>query len=352
MPRGFTIALPFTSWPIRVQERWAAAFRAGDRFDESGCGAHLADTTRKARKESCGRLLGFLSANHPDRMSASPEAWIDRGIVAEYVSWRSCSAIAIAIDLYHLRGALSLICPDTDWSWLLAIARRIEAAAPRQRTKYHLVTSDRLYALGIELMDRAVADANAATRTRTAHAFWYRDGLLIALLALVPLRSRTLTALRIDRHLAKVGNFWELDIPAGDTKTGCALDYRLSKEFSARIDLYLKRFRGSIPGADKHTGLWPSLQSRPMCSHAIYSAVLRRTRKALGFGVSLHRFRHAAASFWSSHDPVNVRGVKDLLGQVSFKTTEAHYIMAQSRLAGRALARAIVDLAAQGGHPR
>jgi integrase len=335
--------LPFTSWPIRVQERWAAAFRAGDRFDESGCGAHLADTTRKARQESCGRFLGFLSANHPDRMSASPEAWIDRSIVAEYVSWRSCSAIAIAIDLQNLRGALSLICPDTDWSWLLAIATRIEAAAPRQRTKYHLVTSDRLYALGIELMDRAVADA--APRTRIAHALQYRDGLLIAFLALVPLRRRTLAALRIDRHFAKVGDFWELDIPARDTKTGCALDYRLSKEFSARIDLYLERFRGSMPGADKHASCWPSLQSCPMCSDAIYGAVYRRTKDALGFGVNLHRFRHAAASFWSAHDPVNVRGVKDLLGQASFKTTEAHYIMAQSRLAGRALARVIGDLA-------
>jgi integrase len=335
--------LSFANWPARDRERWAAAFRAGDRFDESGCGAHLANSTRKARRESYGRFLGFLSASHPDLMSASPEARINRSIVAKYISWRSCSDISIAIDLCNLRGALSLICPDTDWSWLLAIARRIEAAAPRQRTKYHLVTSDRLYALGIELMDGAVADADAATRGRTANAFQYRDGLLIAFLALVPLRSRTLTALRIDRHLVKVGNFWELDIPAGDTKTGCALDYRLSKEFSVRVDLYLERFRESIPGAGKHAGFWPSLQSRPMCSYAIYSAVYRRTREALGFGVNLHRFRHAAASFWSSHDPVNVCGVKDLLGQASFRTTEGHYIMAQSRLAGRALARAIGD---------
>ena len=74
---------------------------------------------------------------------------------------------------------------------------------------------------------------------------------------------------------------------------------------------------------------------------SINVAVQKRTRKAFGFGVNLHRFRHAAASFWSIHDPVNVRGVKDLLAQASFGTTEKHYIMAQSRLAGRALAAAI-----------
>ena len=78
-----------------------------------------------------------------------------------------------------------------------------------------------------------------------------------------------------------------------------------------------------------------------MCAMAIYEAVFRRTKKAFGFGVNIHRFRHAAASFWSIHDPANVRGAKDLLGQWSFGTTEKHYIMGHSRLAGRVLARAV-----------
>ena len=78
----------------------------------------------------------------------------------------------------------------------------------------------------------------------------------------------------------------------------------------------------------------------------IYANVRRQTQKALGFPVNLHRFRHAAATFWSVRDPVNVRGVKDLLGHGTFATTEQHYIMAQSRMAGRVLARAIEDLEA------
>jgi len=78
-----------------------------------------------------------------------------------------------------------------------------------------------------------------------------------------------------------------------------------------------------------------------MSAIGISKAVGRRTKKALGFGVNLHRFRHAAASFWSIRDPVNVRGAKDLLGQASFGITEKHYIMAQSRLAGRTLADAV-----------
>ncbi len=342
MPRGFKIMLPFASWPVEDQNRWETAFKSGDRFDESGRGAHLAASTRQARRESYGRFLAFLAASHHELMTLPPDARIDLNVAAEYVSWRrrSCGDISIAADLGHLRGALKLICADTDLSWLLTITKRIAATAPRKAGKYHLVTSDRLYGLGIQLMDSAIADASTAAHTRTAHAFQYRDGLIIAFLALIPLRSRTLAALRIGRHLIKVGELWELDIPAADTKSRRRLDYPISKELSARIDLYLERFRGRISGADKHTSLWSSNQSRPMCPDAIYGAVVRRTKESFGFGVNLHRFRHAAASFWSSHDPVNVRGAKDLLGQASFATTEKFYIMAQSRLAGRALARA------------
>jgi integrase len=223
----------------------------------------------------------------------------------------------------------------------LTIAKRIAAVAPRKPGKYCPITSSRLYALGIDLMDHAVAAAEAAKGISKAHALEYRDGLIIALAALLPLRCRTLVALRVGKQLVKTGDLWELDIPAADTKTRRPLDYPIWKELCERIDLYLKRFRHRIPGADKHTGLWVSNKGRPMSAIATYNAVRRRTKKAFGFAVNLHRFRHAAANEWSIRDPVNVRGVKDLLGQASFGITEKYYIMGQSRLAGRVLAHAV-----------
>ena len=58
-------------------------------------------------------------------------------------------------------------------------------------------------------------------------------------------------------------------------------------------------------------------------------------------GMSDLATRHAAASFWSIRDPANVRGVKDLLGHYSLGTMDKHYIIAQSRVAGRVLACAV-----------
>lgn len=217
MPRGYKMMLSFENWPAEDRRRWEVAFKISDQFDDSGCGARLAPATRRARREAYGRFLGFLSATHPNRLTAPPEARIERRIVAEYIMWRRKSGAerSLAADLGLLRSALKLISPDTDWSWLLIIIKRLAATTPREPGKYHLVTSDQLYLLGIELMDRTVADAGSAACIRRAHAFQYRDGLLIALLALIPLRSRTLAALRIGQHLARIGDLWMLDIRCG-----------------------------------------------------------------------------------------------------------------------------------------
>jgi integrase len=155
------------------------------------------------------------------------------------------------------------------------------------------------------------------------------------------MRRRTLAALRIGHQLVKSGELCDLDIPGEDVKTRRPVQFPISTDLSRRIDLYLDKFRRRIPGSDKHTGLWASERGRPMDDGTIYDTIRRRTKTAFGFPVNLHRFRPAAGNLWSIHDAANVRGVKDLLGHASFDTTERHYIMAQSRVAGRALARAI-----------
>jgi integrase len=347
MARAAKMQLPYTAWPEQDRERWSAANRRGaDPFDDEGPAGQLAEPSRRALQASYGRILGFVSVKHPHLLKKPPETRLDREIIAEYVAFRrpSCSDSGIATDLHHLRLALRFICPATDWTWLAIITKRIAANAKRKPPKHHQLTSERLYALGIELMDQAVASAADAGEISKAGAFNYRDGLMIVILALLALRRRTLAALRIGHHLVKSGELWSLDIPAQDLKGQRPLDYTISSDVSQRIDLYLGKFRRRTPGAARHDALWPSNKGRPMAAGTIYDTVRRRTREAFGVPINLHRFRHAAGALWSIHDPANVRGVKDLLGHASFDTSDTYYIMAQSRLAGRALARALGNL--------
>src|SRR5712671_7094676 len=151
------LELRFDHWPPEDRRRWEAAFENGDRFDEGGRGAHLAATTQCVLKGSYARFLTFISECHRDRLGLLPEQRIDRPIIVEYVAWRRRARpqIVLAVDLHHLRLALRLICPDRDWSWLLTIAKRIATSARQKAPRHHLITSERLYTLGIELMDRA-----------------------------------------------------------------------------------------------------------------------------------------------------------------------------------------------------
>jgi site-specific recombinase XerD len=343
VPRVSKLQLPFDQWPAEDRTRWQAAFKADDIFDDDSRGSHLSAATREALRVNYAQYLKFLSEIHSDLLALLPKERIDREIAAEYVNWlrRGQSESTISVSLHHLRLAYRLVCPDEDWSWLLTITKRLAAAAPRKARRYHLVTSDQLYMVGIELMDGAAAEADTAKKVSKTLSLQYRDGLIIAFLSLIPLRRRTLVALRIDKHLVKTRGRWSLDVPEADTKTEDALDYTISETISSRIDEYLERFRARIPCAKTHLGFWASNKGCPMTDDAIYAVVFNRTKKALGFGVNLHRFRHAAGSLWSIHDPANVRGVKDLLGHSSFNTTETHYIMSQSRMAGRKLAHAL-----------
>jgi integrase len=336
--------LEYSSWPAKDKALWKAAFAAGtDLFDESGPGAHLAERTIQQLQYTYGKFLYFLATEHPELLDHAPADRVTK-TVSGFVGSQpaSCGAITLGIYLYHLWLAMKYLCPKSDWSWLLAISARIKARGKPKPERHHLVTSDRLYRLGLELMDAAVASDKPVTSWRVQTAF--RDGLAIALAAAFVPRRRTMAALRIGKQLKKIGDLWFLDIPPEDVKTKRPLEYPISPQLSQRIDIYVDEIRPFIVGAKTHDYLWASARGRPMNGAVIYNAVRSRSRKAFGFPVNLHRFRAAAGTFWSVQDPENVRGVKDLLGHADFATTEKYYIMARSRLAGRALARILAGL--------
>ena len=333
--------LPFDAWPDEDRPRWIVAFEPSDIFDDARSGAHLAAATKVGLRTAYARYLGFLITEDPARLRLPPDGRVDRESIRAFVEHlrRSCRDTAVVSTLHSLRLFLGLICAEKDWSWLRIIAKRIAAQATPRSNPSQGVTSAMLFALGLQLMAEAENSARVAGQITKEAALTYRDGLIIALLAAVPLRKRTLAALTIDQHLVKIGDDWLLDIPSADTKTHRPLEFPVPLALCECINLYLADFRGAIMGANTHQGLWPSAKGHPMSGGAIYDAVRRRTIARLGSPINLHRFRGAAGNLWSISDPMNVRGVKDLLGHTDFGTTERHYISSQSRLAGRALAK-------------
>jgi hypothetical protein len=218
--------------------------------DEDRRSTHLSQATRNALRVSYAQYLRFLSENYPDLLVKTPEARLNRELIAKYVYLlrKTNQDLSIATSLHHLRFALRLICPKQDWSWLLTISKRLAAAAPRRPKKLGLVTSDQLYILGIELMDMAIAKAGDSTAISKATAMQYRDGLLIALLSVLALRRRTVTALKNGVQLFKRGKLWTLEIRPEDVKGKRALDFTLSLRLIASRSVSLLSVRSSDVG--------------------------------------------------------------------------------------------------------
>ena len=99
------------------------------------------------------------------------------------------------------------------------------------------------------------------------------------------------------KALVRYGNTWSLDIRPTTPKPKWPLEYVISAEPSARINIYVDLFRPRIPGGEKHEYLWASNRRRPMGDAVIFSTVRQCAREALGFPVNLHRLRTAAATF-------------------------------------------------------
>jgi integrase len=247
---------------------------------------------------------------------------------------------SVAGLLRHLRGALRLLAPQADWGWLLTLAKRIEARTKARSKRDRLRTSDELYALGWQLMQKGEADYEERQRVTKAAALAYRDGLMIALLAVAPMRRRNLASLTPGQNLLQVGQSWSVVLGAGETKNHRALEYPLPERLGAALEQYLAVFRPTLFGSTQHAGLWASAKGVPLTGTAVYDAICRRTKAAFGWAVNPHLFRDGAATFWAHQAPAQVRAVSELLGHQP-RMTERHYNQATGISAGRKLAEVL-----------
>jgi hypothetical protein len=115
-------------------------------------------------------------------------------------------------DLY---AAARVMDPDRNWSWIRAIIARLNARhIPTSRKRDRIVRARELFDLGRDLMRRS----GSGSAGRKA-AVLYRDGLMISILSVRPLRLKNLLGLELSRSFVRRLDTWWIDIPAEETKT-------------------------------------------------------------------------------------------------------------------------------------
>jgi integrase len=224
-----------------------------------------------------------------------------------------------------------------------------------------------LFALGLRLMAEAEAAemqtsaaATAATATEGTvrmaaspqaallRAVRYRDGLLIALLAVRPLRLRNLLGLEIGRTLCAAGNSeHRIVFDATETKTREPIEVGWPADLELQLCRYLDRYRPRLLGRGTSPMLWIGRFGKGTAEQTIRLAIIGRTRDGLGVPICPHLFRDCAATTIATEDPGHIGIASSLLGHSSANTTDRHYRQASSINASRHYQAAMAELRAR-----
>ena len=212
----FTVGMPFDSWPRVDRDAWEAATADGDLLNGRGRGADWTPKTRKSVCKGYGYWLRYLKDYRKlECVTAVGDRLTEVNLRAYIMHIRDRLAPQTVVTrLMHLNSAISAMDPTADRSLLkLAISRLSISSHPVRNKSQRLVPTTTLYALGRTLMTE--------WRQRQAHdprlnAMDYRDGLMIAFLALCPLRLENLAQMRIGRHLIFAGEVVRVAFTAGE----------------------------------------------------------------------------------------------------------------------------------------
>jgi hypothetical protein len=133
--------------------------------------------------------------------------------------------------------------PNTDLGWLKEMKTRLYRAAPPKSRSGPAITSLQLWNLGQELMDQV--RPSLGTMLALGDARRYRDGLMIALTAFVPLRRKNLAALDMVRHMRFAEEACMIVICKEETKTSTSLEFEFPALLLPYLDEYCRTVRSS-----------------------------------------------------------------------------------------------------------
>jgi integrase len=325
--------VPLASVPDADIRALQAAYEPGDVFDDAeGSGAHLAFGMRKMILTAYRRWLGFLN---PDELLVPAVDRITRERVRAYVNHLSTEIrpVSIAICLEGLSYAARFMGPARDWEWLASIAARLRACAIPEDRFSRLTPGWCTLDYGIGLMDAALV---LATTRRKEREIQYRDGLLLAILSLWPIRRRSVAALTIGRHLEFDEGGASVLLHPEDTKSKKSESCRLHEELVPYLKRYLSEIRPRLLGsAEQRDGMWVSYRGRPLTAGSIYDIIRKRTTQGFGKAMGLHDFRRAAATFLATEAPEMVGLIPGILQHAKPEVGEQHYNLARSIGASR-----------------
>lgn len=337
------LTLPYSQWPEADTRLWVSLFTEGNPLDERGQLAHLRETSRESLLRRYARWLKWLAHTRPAALLQPPaervqlealRAWLRDLDHTQPVTRRSF------VDGV-LRVAMAAS-PDRDWTAEEALVQRLRRIAKRarsQRKQGRILSSQVLFEAGQRLVFEEAPRINSALFRATT----IRDGAMIALLALMPMRRRSLAGLRIDVSFLTQPQRYSIALPGDLTKSGLPWEADVPAPAAELLRAYLTEARPLLAArggwADDH--LWLGRKGRKFGEDYLGTLVSKGVERMTGVPVSPHLFRDAAATTLSRHSPKAATLIRGVLAHTSDRTAEKHYIHATSIDAGQSYAEVL-----------
>jgi hypothetical protein len=186
---------------------------------------------------------------------------------------------------------------------------------------------------GIELMDAALT--MPPSDGHKYREIQYRDGLLLVVLTIWPIRRRSLAALSVSRHLEFDDAGVNILLYPVNTKGHRAESIRVPEQLLPYFTRYLKEIRPILLGGSSHDGLWASYQERSLSAERLYDIVRARIVGKFGKDMCIHDFRRAAATYLAMDAPGKIGLIPGVLHHASPDVGEQYYNLSRSMQAGQ-----------------
>ncbi|RMI17308.1 hypothetical protein EBE87_23040, partial [Pseudoroseomonas wenyumeiae] len=235
------VAWPVAQWPAADREAWARAQRPGDFLEEAGAAATWRPATLRAVVGAYGRWLAFLDTEGTFDAAPAAASHITPDTVRRYVAVlrAQCAPVTRAGYIAWLCMMAQALAPERDWRWLNAVQARLQRQAePVRQKRTRVVPAGELRQLGLDVMARAEA-LEAVRPNQPLAARDFRDGLMIALLAMRPLRQRNFLGIEIGRHLQPLGDGYVLVFAGSETKNHRPLEASVPASLVPALRRYL-----------------------------------------------------------------------------------------------------------------
>ena len=323
-------SLPRSAWPTADREAWELVCRPGRRLSRGGAASGMKPISRDMHARHYGYFLGCCAGVGLLDLNAEAAGHVTPTAINRFLSdLQNVGSVTRANYLTKVRRMAELLAPQREFSWLREIEAGLKEDARPQWKANRVVESDRLLALGIELMRRA---EKAPSMTANERRRTYRDGLMIALLALCPVRLKNLVGLRIGQQIREVDGSWWIVLDGSETKTGRADERPIAPILTPFIRAWIDRWRPSF--SQGNDWFWPSWKARLAYTY-VGTVISRVTHRELGVTVNPHLFRDSAVLTVANHAGAHMEIASGLLQHTDPRVTEEHYNKGASTEAAR-----------------